>query len=686
MKPIYMLCILLFSNFMAQAQWNWFTPYPDGIRLNGVWMVDESHAWAVGDQGKIITWDGSHWQKQASNTQANLHSVSFSDINHGYAVGANGCILKYLNGTWTDQSLPTPANLVSVRLFEDDGWILGDTVLRFRDNNWNAYPLQDSLRWYSMSFPAADDGWIISTKGNGSRSLYNFDGVSWKPEMDLNSQLATQLSFADQYHGIIAEREMDNDALQNYDHGNLTIGMGTAFLRSVFMIDSVTGYATGSGGWFMVGDDRGYIYKFADGNWKTDTIVGGPLNCIHGNQNMVWAVGESGNIYLKKNGSWKLTNSYLDQTIVHESFPDSLHGWMTAWQNEIFRYKSDKVERDTVFPGYRFKAIHFVDSSKGYALADTYGKPYFYFLRYQAGKWITDTVSSVDFPVSLAVLDSIHIWVCCDNSILFYNGTSWQVEYTVPAALQYFDLYDISPVSPGLVYAVGNSFITNSSTIFKYDGTGWNILNDSLPGFMARISPAGQYCWITGNYGNIWRYDTQTGELLEELPSQGYYFDYPGLQMLGPDKGFASNYSGLVEYDGSSWQYVNGLPLIPYFSFDFSNPDYHWASGYYGILLSDYAYSTLKSPDSPIAQSCLARIYPNPVAGPTVVEFEVKKPSEVLIELFDPDGRKIKTLIDSFHATGSYRVPLGTLFPTPGIYFCRIVIGKESTTVKLVSG
>jgi photosystem II stability/assembly factor-like uncharacterized protein len=73
-------------------------PVPVSGAIRGLYAVDASHVWAVGDKGAILFYNGKQWVSQSSNTSSNLFAVSFSDTMNGWAVGDGGIILHTVTG------------------------------------------------------------------------------------------------------------------------------------------------------------------------------------------------------------------------------------------------------------------------------------------------------------------------------------------------------------------------------------------------------------------------------------------------------------------------------------------------------------------------------------------------------------------------------------------------------------
>ena len=77
-----------------------FTPIatPNTGPLRAVAALSESNAWAIGDGGSILHFDGSAWQTVASPTNENLLGIAFGPTGMGWIVGEAGVSLQLQNG------------------------------------------------------------------------------------------------------------------------------------------------------------------------------------------------------------------------------------------------------------------------------------------------------------------------------------------------------------------------------------------------------------------------------------------------------------------------------------------------------------------------------------------------------------------------------------------------------------
>lgn len=115
------------------------------VNLKAVYVIDQSTAYAVGEQGTILrgTKNGSTWQvlKQTNGanwTSANLNDVYFKDYVTGYVVGENGAVLKTVTRgeTWEAETDQGNTSLTAIQPQEDNTVVItggNGSVIRYQD-------------------------------------------------------------------------------------------------------------------------------------------------------------------------------------------------------------------------------------------------------------------------------------------------------------------------------------------------------------------------------------------------------------------------------------------------------------------------------------------------------------------------------------------------------------------------
>ena len=94
---LFIAFLFLQLTTLAQEDWFWQNPLPQGNRLWSVDFVNELTGWTVGNVGTILktTNGGTTWTLQTSGITEQLLGVCFTDSDNGTAVGENcGQILQ----------------------------------------------------------------------------------------------------------------------------------------------------------------------------------------------------------------------------------------------------------------------------------------------------------------------------------------------------------------------------------------------------------------------------------------------------------------------------------------------------------------------------------------------------------------------------------------------------------------
>src|SRR5688500_6642726 len=81
---------------VAQPEWVWQNPLPQGNTLLAVSFVDAETGTAVGSHGTILRTNdgGATWRRQTSGTTMMLNAVHFTDAMTGTVVGDQATILR----------------------------------------------------------------------------------------------------------------------------------------------------------------------------------------------------------------------------------------------------------------------------------------------------------------------------------------------------------------------------------------------------------------------------------------------------------------------------------------------------------------------------------------------------------------------------------------------------------------
>ncbi len=103
-----------------------------------------------------------------------------------------------------------------------------------------------------------------------------------------------------------------------------------------------------------------------------------------------------------------------------------------------------------------------------------------------------------------------------------------------------------------------------------------------------------------------------------------------------------------------------------------------------GNIPNNYIFSRLDGGDNPTNTVENLNISPNPIMDVTTIHFELKKEGEVSLELYDINGRKIKSFLQEKIEAGeqSHQIDMSDL--DVGIYYLHLRTGDQIITEKVV--
>lgn len=78
------------------------------------------------------------------------------------------------------------------------------------------------------------------------------------------------------------------------------------------------------------------------------------------------------------------------------------------------------------------------------------------------------------------------------------------------------------------------------------------------------------------------------------------------------------------------------------------------------------------------------QVYPNPVKNSLTIEYQLQEPGMVRIDLLDLYGRQLANIGNTWQQATNYRISFNASDLSTGIYFCRMQIGNETITRKII--
>jgi len=348
---------------------------------------------------------------------------------------------------------------------------------------------------------------------------------------------------------------------------------------------------------------------------------------------------------------------------------------------------------------------------------------------------ITESTSNVQ-AIVIKPNDPNTVVICIFNGTTdatngFYKttngGTSWSVATTGLPTMHNFLSMINNPATPNTIYT-GSSFFTNPQTgpcyIYKsYDfGSSWvnssnglgtqttstDVIralsystvdtNTVLAGLFWNTSNGGP--WITTNAGGLWTQigggipiTTVPGPLIRSIQmkpgtNQIFYLggDY-ATNSLPPGGVWRTINAGTnwVDFNSGVMTQSNVVRALAYRSTD--------NTVFAGVSLNGtgvYEYTTV--PPEAINHNgqnvpkefALHQNYPNPFNPTTMITFDLPKSQDVSLEVYDVNGKLVKSIMKEFKPAGSYEVNFNASSLTSGVYFYKLTTASFVDTKKMI--
>lgn len=170
--------------------------------MNGVSLLPNGDAWAVGDGGFMMYEHDNAWTQVASPTYATLNAVAMVSPTDGWAVGFFAsefytCVLlRYQSGKWIEEPPNLPNGLDGlqgiVMKSPTQGWMVGDQgkIFGYGQGEWTSYSVPnravDEL-WSVANIPGGGSVAVGAT-GDAGLVLMEQNGV-WRTDAMLNALL-----------------------------------------------------------------------------------------------------------------------------------------------------------------------------------------------------------------------------------------------------------------------------------------------------------------------------------------------------------------------------------------------------------------------------------------------------------------------------------------------------------------
>ncbi len=470
---------------------------------------ETGRAWAVGDDGVILAFDGQAWEPQTSPTQVNLRGVTRTPAGQLFAVGGEGTVITSKgDGHWEALDCPYGAGFQSVlalsddellmaggRYFVDAGGFRGELV-RWHKGRFTAVEVDEamprlrSLQAYKSGvLIAGDQGHLYFLEGNRLDQLRTdsrHDLMDTIPlptgEALVVGDFSTVMTAAPDFVKALAPsasdsaQEADWEVMESGTHHNLW-GLHHAS-------DGAT-YACG---------DAGTVLQFRDNRWQALPIVGDlAVHCLWDvGDGGLYAGGQTGQIFRYDGNAWQLMfDLYLDITIlaIWGSGPDSIYavgdeGLILHWDGKQWQ-RMVSGTKSALYNIWGFDDTHIL------AVGD-----FGLVLRWNGENWAEFYAGTENFLFDIwgDALDNIFI-VGLSGTLSHFDGTRWT---STPTRAR-DDLMAIDGIAGQRPFAVGTQ-----GNILRFDGEQWQPeISSTTAGLRAVCVCPGGAVFAAGDQGTI---------------------------------------------------------------------------------------------------------------------------------------------------------------------------------------
>jgi len=423
-------------------------------------------------------------------------------------------------------------------------------------------------------------------------------------------------------------------------------------LASVFFLDSLKGWAVGS---------NGTIIKYFQGTWKIDTsnTTYNLTSVYFNNSTDGWAVGHVGTILHYNGTSWTPQQSGIPDNLYGVKFLDSSTGWVVGANGNILKYSNSNWSFQSSGTSAFLLSVDFSDNNHGIAV----GGEMFVggaLLKYNGSNWINQANVSSSFLRSVDILNSSTSWAVGDGgAILKQNGSIYSQQNSPTTST----LNSIFFIDQNYGWAVGS----NGAIICTKNG-------GEIP-----PSPEINFSPTSLDFGNL-----HVGE--DTVLSYSLVADHLQSDILiHAPEAYTIALSGILIYD-TSLIILKGTGTInetifvkfsPKVLQNYYSQILHNSTGIETKKLNVYGIGGNLGIEDQQDKIVSLQIYPNPFSKKTNICFKILSKTKVVINIMDAMGKLICKLINDENQPGTYELDFVPNAISGGTYYCQIITDYE---------
>lgn len=451
----------------------------ENFPLFAITGAEDGRAWAVGDNGAIVAFDGKQWQAEKSPTSINLRGITRTSNGQLFAVGGEGTVITSSgDGQWKKLDCPFNSGFISVLAISDDELLLvggryfveaggfRGEIVRWHNGKFSTVDtIKDIPRLRSLSaykegvLIAADQGHLFYLRGDRLSQLRTDTRHDLMDIVPLHSgealaigDFSTIMTAAANFAEALAPKksstpqQLDWEMVESHTHHNLW-GLHAASDGKV--------YACG---------DAGTVLEYKDQQWQTLPPIteASSVHCLWDDgEGSLYAGCSFGQIYHYDGKKWELAyDLHLDLTILDfwASGPNSIYavgdeGLVLHWNGMMWR-RLISGTKSALYSVWGYDDKHLL------AVGD-----FGLVLRWNGENWAEFYAGTENFLFDIwgDALDNIFI-VGLSGTLVRFDGKRWNL---TPSRAR-DDLLAIDGLPGKQPYAVGTH-----GRILQFDGEHW---------------------------------------------------------------------------------------------------------------------------------------------------------------------------------------------------------------------
>jgi photosystem II stability/assembly factor-like uncharacterized protein len=352
-----------------------------------------------------------------------------------------------------------------------------------------------------------------------------------------------------------------------------------------------------------------------------------------------WAVGRQGKIIHTTNAgaSWTLQNSGTTNDLNDVFMVNSTCGYCVGDGGKTLKYNGTTWSTLSIGFSQDMFGVHFLSTTEGWISGD-WGR--IMYTNDGGSSWTIQMDNSIYSNAfnDLCMISASDGWaVGSSGRVLHFDGTNWS-NVSNPAATDFIDLHSVSFSNSANGHMSGDN-----SKVYYYDGSSWVEYSTSLPDNTFHI-------YAVYTLSNTLAYAATSAG----FGGQGYILKYDG-----------TTWSTSYNYTGSGTELFTGI------HFPTAGKGYCVANS--GIV------KTLGSAGSGIGENAVpevdVNVYPNPVTDFINIQYNLEKPVQVMIDVFDVSGHKVSGLYSASQGAGSHTFNADLRMYESGVYLVKIEAG-----------